>query len=157
MEPTYGRNCVEDFMAGFICLPAGIGTVVFRMEKTKCLTKGVVRKNAFAGNTRMKLEVTMDITLKNLLLAGIGSMATTYEKAEDIVGELVKKGELTVKNGKELNEELKKRIDKCRTEDVPHSIEHLKAVLAGMNFATKKDIDELKQRIDELEKNKIDS
>lgn len=95
----------------------------------------------------------MEITLKNLLLAGIGSMAATYEKAEDIVGELVKKGEIAVKDGKELNEELKKKIDKCKTEDVPQYIENLKTALSGMNLATKNDIEELKQRIDELEKN----
>ena len=99
----------------------------------------------------------MEIMLKNLLLAGIGSVAATYEKAEDMVGELVKKGELAVKDGKELNEELKKKIDKYRTEDAPQSIDRLKVALAGMNLATKKDIDELKQRIDEMEKGKADS
>ena len=99
----------------------------------------------------------MEITLKNLLLTGIGTIAATYEKAEDIVGELVQKGELTVKSGKELNEELKKKVESYKSEDLPRSAERLKAALAGMNLATKNDIDELKQRIDRLEKNKADS
>ena len=53
----------------------------------------------------------MDNTLKNILLAGIGSMAYTYEKASSMVETLVQKGEITVNQGKQLNEELKKVID----------------------------------------------
>jgi len=94
----------------------------------------------------------MEISLKNLLLAGIGSMAYTYEKAEDIVNELVKKGEIAVNDGKELSEELKRKIGKYKSEDILLTIERLKTALSGLNLATKKDIDELKKRIDELEK-----
>jgi len=94
----------------------------------------------------------MEISLKNLLLAGIGSIAYTYEKAEDIVNELVKKGEIAVNDGKELSEELKRKVDKYKSEDIPLTIERLKTALSGLNLATKKDIDELKKRIDELEK-----
>ena len=45
--------------------------------------------------------------LKKILLAGIGAAASAAEKAEDIVEQLVKKGELTVQQGKILNQELK--------------------------------------------------
>lgn len=48
--------------------------------------------------------------LKRLMLAGIGAVATTAEKAKDIVDDLVKKGEITVEQGKVLNEELKRNI-----------------------------------------------
>ncbi len=48
---------------------------------------------------------------KNILLAGIGSAAYTYEKASNLVDELVKKGRITVNEGKELSEELKRNID----------------------------------------------
>ena len=41
--------------------------------------------------------------LKKLLLAGIGAAALTGEKAQDLVDDLVKKGELTVEQGKVLN------------------------------------------------------
>ena len=79
-------------------------------------------------------------------------MAYTYEKAEGIVDELVKKGEIAVNDGKELSEELKRKIDKYKSEDIPLTIERLKTALSSLNLATKKDIDELKKRIDELEK-----
>ena len=48
--------------------------------------------------------------MKNIVLAGIGAVAVTSEKAKDVVDELVKKGELTVEQGKVLNEELKHNI-----------------------------------------------
>ena len=54
--------------------------------------------------------------LKKIMLAGIGAVATTAEKSKEVVDALVKKGELTVEQGKILNEELKHNIkEKLRT------------------------------------------
>ena len=49
----------------------------------------------------------MQITdgIKNVLLAGVGAVATTAEKSTEVLKELDKKGELTVEQGKELNQE----------------------------------------------------
>ena len=38
-------------------------------------------------------------SLKKVLLAGIGAVATTAEKSKDVLDDLVKKGELTVEQG----------------------------------------------------------
>ena len=56
----------------------------------------------------------MQITdgIKNVLLAGVGAVATTAEKSTEVFKELVKKGELTVEQGKELNQELKRNLRK---------------------------------------------
>ena len=48
--------------------------------------------------------------LKKILLVGIGTAAVTAEKSKEILDELVKKGELTVEQGKVLNQELKHNI-----------------------------------------------
>ena len=48
--------------------------------------------------------------LREIVLAGIGALATTYEKSSEIVDELVKKGEITVEQGKALNTELKRKV-----------------------------------------------
>lgn len=45
--------------------------------------------------------------LTRIFLAGVGALAVTAEKSREVVDELVKKGELTVEQGKILNEELK--------------------------------------------------
>ena len=48
--------------------------------------------------------------LKKVLLAGIGAVAVTAEKSKEVVEQLVKKGELTVEQGKVLNEELNNNV-----------------------------------------------
>lgn len=97
----------------------------------------------------------MDNTLKNILLAGIGSMAYTYEKASSMVETLVQKGEITVNQGKQLNEELKKVIDNNTNNQSITNIdtETLKNIIQQLDLPTKKDIEDLKTRIDNLEKN----
>ena len=102
-----------------------------------------------------------DITLKKLLMAGLGSMAYTYEKGAEIVEELIKKGELTINQGKELNQELKRKSSEEKTESsvkANQSLEHegavwemLSDVLSGMDIATKEDIKRLEERLSRLE------
>ena len=52
--------------------------------------------------------------LRKVFLAGVGALATTVEKSQEIVDDLVKKGELTVEQGKALNAELKHRSKRLR-------------------------------------------
>ncbi len=91
----------------------------------------------------------MDLSLKTLLLAGIGTAAYSYEKGMAIVEELVKKGELTVNQGKELNEELKKKATDKASETISASA--LRDILASLNLATKEDLTEIKSRLENLE------
>lgn len=85
-------------------------------------------------------------SLKNILLAGVGAVAITAEKSAEIIDALVKKGELTVEQGKVLNEELKRNIKEKVKESVvepadlidrvddlsPEDLAALKAKLAAM-------------------------
>ena len=48
--------------------------------------------------------------LKKMIMLGIGAAAEAVEKSKDIIGKLVKKGELTIEQGKVFNEELKHNI-----------------------------------------------
>lgn len=52
--------------------------------------------------------MSLNDEMKKVLLAGIGAVAATYEKSQEVVNTLVKKGEITVEQGKVLNEELKR-------------------------------------------------
>lgn len=52
--------------------------------------------------------------LRKVFLAGVGALATTVEKGQEIVDELVKKGELTVEQGKALNTELKHKMSEAK-------------------------------------------
>lgn len=92
----------------------------------------------------------MEDVLKKVFLAGIGTLALTYEKANEMVETLVEKGKITVEQGKELNEELKRFVNK---ETVKNDKSDLKEILKELNLATKEDIANLESRISNLEKN----
>ena len=92
--------------------------------------------------------------LKKIFLAGLGAVAVTSEKSKQIVDELVKKGELTLEQGKTLNEELKHNIKEKVKERVtvnvtqPADIESVKKAVSGMS---KEELSELKTKISEIE------
>ena len=86
--------------------------------------------------------------VKKLLLAGVGAAATTVEKSKEILDDLVEKGELTVEQGKALNEELKHNIKKTVEENVKNTekadpVEELDELLEKM---TPEQIEALKER-----------
>jgi len=89
------------------------------------------------------MENKLSDTMKKIILAGIGAAATTTEKTKEIVDDLVKRGELTVEQGKVLNEELKHNVKKTfesKPRDVsemlhdltPEQLAALKEELAAM-------------------------
>ena len=96
-------------------------------------------------------------SMKKILLAGIGAAATTAEKSKEILDDLVKKGELTVEQGKVLNEELKHNVKRTFKKDeqdpadvlkgmTPEQIEALKAAIANMEAkATEEKAEETKE------------
>lgn len=91
--------------------------------------------------------------VKKILLAGIGAVATTSEKSKEILDEMVKKGELTVEQGKVLNEELRHNIKKTMKEKVKVSVkvsnpEELDELLDKM---TPEQIALLKERIQKMD------
>ena len=47
--------------------------------------------------------------LKDVFLAGVGAMALGAEKTQELVEQLIAKGEITVEQGKEINSEVLKR------------------------------------------------
>ena len=55
--------------------------------------------------------------LKKVLLAGIGAVAVTGEKSKELLDEMVKKGELTVEQGKALNEDSKRKSE-CKSKNI---------------------------------------
>ena len=56
--------------------------------------------------------------IRKLILAGIGAAAMTKEKGESVLHDLVKKGELTVEQGKVLNEELRRNVKEAIRDNV---------------------------------------
>ena len=91
---------------------------------------------------------------KNIILAGIGSAAYSYEKAHRIVDDMVSKGKLTVDEGKDLSEELKRTLDDkstSKSSEKPFTREDLVSLFKEMNFATKEDLSLIDNRLTALE------
>ena len=91
--------------------------------------------------------------LKKVMLAGVGAVAVTAEKSKELLDEMVKKGELTVEQGKVLNEELKHNIRQTMKEKVnvslkPNSPEELQEMIGKM---TPEQLADLKEAIAKME------
>ena len=93
-------------------------------------------------------------TLKKVFLAGVGAVAATADKSEEIFNDLVEKGETTIERGRSMNKELKHTVkermksDKETAQKSDNPIRDLNAILAGM---TAEQLDSLKGKIDEAE------
>ena len=97
--------------------------------------------------------------IKKLLLAGIGTAAVTAEKSKEVLDELVKKGELTVEQGKVLNQELKHNIKESVKKNVNVTLkqsnpDELKEVLGKM---TPDQLAALKEQISKMQAKDVDA
>lgn len=92
--------------------------------------------------------------VKKVMLIGIGAMASTAEKSKEIVDDLVKKGELTVEQGKTLNEELKHNLKEKLNNVVSTEKETVKCddIISGMDSMSTDELEAIKAKLAELEK-----
>ena len=84
--------------------------------------------------------------LKKVLLAGIGLTAMTVDKADSFVKELVEKGRLTVEEGKELEQELRRQSK----EEAQEFLNKLDDKKSSVEYATKDDVKRLEEKLDAL-------
>lgn len=90
--------------------------------------------------------------MKKLFLLGIGAAALTAEKVRDMVDHLVEKGELSIEQGKVLNEELKHhiqtRVDEAKNERAAQRMEQLSSQVRSLSA---EELKQLKEVIRETE------
>jgi polyhydroxyalkanoate synthesis regulator phasin len=90
--------------------------------------------------------------IKKAIFIGAGLASLTAEKIEEAVKEIVNKGDLTEKQGKELVQELKEKSAKARKELGERIDKMISDTLQKLNIPTRKEVEELKARIEQLEK-----
>jgi poly(hydroxyalkanoate) granule-associated protein len=90
--------------------------------------------------------------IRKMTMAGAGLAIITTEKIQELADELVKKGEMTEKEAKEaVNEYIEK--SKQAKKDLEGKMEQwVSGFLNRMNIPTRKDLDEIKERLARLEK-----
>ena len=87
-------------------------------------------------------------SIRKLILAGIGAAAVTKEKSEGLLKELVKKGELTVEQGKVLNEELKRNVKEAIRDNVTvHVVTPSDDLMSAVDDMDDESLAALKERI----------
>ena len=90
--------------------------------------------------------------LRKLILAGVGAAAATKEKSEIIFQELVSKGELTVEQGRVLNEELKHNLREAIQENVTVNVLDMSEdIMSSVKDMDDEQLEALKQCIRDAE------
>ncbi|MDD5014205.1 MAG: polyhydroxyalkanoate synthesis regulator DNA-binding domain-containing protein [Atribacterota bacterium] len=87
---------------------------------------------------------------KKMLLAGIGTLSLTKEKANKIAEDLIKRGELSKSESKEFVVDLLDKAEKEKDKLIEKIKPEIDKSLEKMNFASKKSVDNLEKKIDEL-------
>jgi len=90
--------------------------------------------------------------LRQMLYAGIGLAALTKEKAEELIGELVKKGEMSSEEGKDLLNTLMNRIQEESDRLKEKINQQVENAIDSMNLVRKSDLNEILERLEKLEK-----
>lgn len=93
--------------------------------------------------------------LKKILLAGIGTVAVTAEKSKEVLDEMVKRGELTVEQGKVLNQELKHNIKDTVKKNVNVSVK-LQSPEELLDKMTPEQIQALKSKLAQMDEADVD-
>ncbi|MBE0426691.1 MAG: phasin family protein [Nitrospirae bacterium] len=93
----------------------------------------------------------MDI-IKKAMLLGLGLFSLTKEKAEEFVDDLVKRGEVTREERFKIVDKLLKEAEKQEEEMVGKISETVQKVITELGLPTKKELDEILKRLEEIEK-----
>ncbi len=90
--------------------------------------------------------------LKKTLWIGAGLAVMTVEKIEETVKEIVNRGHITEKEGKELVDDLIEKSRKAKR-DLGERVENLvQETLQRLKIPSRREMDELKSKIEQLEK-----
>jgi polyhydroxyalkanoate synthesis regulator phasin len=90
--------------------------------------------------------------IKKAVLVGAGLAVLTTEKIEEAVDEIVKKGELSEKEGKELLGDLMEKSKRMKKEWGERVEKMVAEALKRANIPTRKEVEDLRSRIERFER-----
>ena len=94
----------------------------------------------------------MSDLIKKTILAGLGVLSLSREKAEKLAKDLVKRGELAKTEEAKFAKDLMKRAEKSKVEAEKRIEKIVKEILVRLDIPTRKELDALKTKIDKLSK-----
>lgn len=89
-------------------------------------------------------------TLDKLMLAGLGAISMTRDRADKIFDEYVSKGKLEKENRTGFTKALMDAADKNRAELEKLVSKQVRETLETLNLPTREDIQRIEQKVDEL-------
>ncbi len=89
---------------------------------------------------------------KKGVLMGLGAVTITKEKAEQIVDELVKKGELAKDKRSQAVQDLLKKAEEQEKILIDKVSSEVNKAIVKLGIPTKKDLERLEKKIDDLKK-----
>jgi len=103
------------------------------------------------------MEENEKVSFEKIIMAGVGAITKTAETAGDLLDELVKKGSLSVEQGKALNEELKHDIKK----GVDGAVQRVQSsavsrFIDNMGKFSTDDLEKIRAKLDELDNMKAE-
>ena len=90
--------------------------------------------------------------IRKMTLAGAGLAIVTTEKIQEFADELVKKGEMTEKEAREAVNECVEKSKQAKKDLEGKMEQWVTGFLNRMNIPTRKELDEIKERLARLEK-----
>ena len=119
------------------------------------LLKEIVEVGALTDEIKVKIENSI-LEFKKIFLLGIGAASMTYEKSMEIINDMVKKGKLTLEEGKQIGDELRKSMkDKASiiSENNKKYLtkEDVLQIIAEYNLISRTEFDLLKEKVAILE------
>ena len=88
--------------------------------------------------------------IKNAVLAGLGLISLTSEKAEEFAKELIKRGELTENEKAKFVKDVLDQSEKTKTEIEQKIEKTVETILSRINIPSRKEFEELKNKVEEL-------
>jgi len=95
-------------------------------------------------------------SIHKMFLAGVGFAAMTKDKIDEHIKELVEKGKLTEKEGREMAEDVLKKSEQARKDLQKQVEEYVQKVLNKLQIPSKEEVEELAARIEKLEAKKTE-
>ena len=94
----------------------------------------------------------MQNLIKKTILAGLGVLSLSHEKAEEIVKDLIKRGEVAETEEAKFVKDLTKQAEKNRVEIETKIKKMVEKTLTKLDIPTRKELNELKEKVNKLTK-----
>ena len=94
----------------------------------------------------------MEDLFKKFIYTGVGLVAHTADKVQQSINKLIDDNKISAEEGKKIVDDIIKNTQTKKDEFESQLKSISEKVIKGLNYARKEDVEELKARIEELEK-----